>query len=387
MDEIIRHKRQVAENIIKSFDFDIEKAFPIGTIRNWGGVDYKKVEDNKWIKVESGKSVANSTIVKKLKEDVKDLKDKRDILTIQEKQKRSREVGKPTESVHFRALWDLKFSKEIEYVKQVKGIDDKIKDVLSEISELSSTIKKPQKRKKEVTTNDELFKNLGFNALEYFGQLEIKDDNGNSMKKRLSAKEALGDVDSSNYFLYTFADFDEIIQDKWEMDENKVHRKFIDAVAEFNKMKESGKYEYTHSPKSDSEYLVDKENGIVYRVANHWGKCASCDWYIRYKGKKDGYIAEGRYILAKCNFSDFIRKETTGIFENPEYVKASIEKVENTLKKIKKHIDEGVVFSVGAKKEMKKNWVICKFKMSRVSDSMKNNVERLQKEYEKLFEI
>ena len=63
------------------------------------------------------------------------------------------------------------------------------------------------------------------------------------------------------------------------------------------------------------------------------------------------------------------------------------EKWRNTLKKIKKHIDEGVVFSVGAKKEMNRNWKICKFKMSRVSDSMKNSVERLQKEYDKLFEI
>ena len=46
MNEIIKHKEKVAENIIKSFECDIEKAFPIGTIRNWGGVDYKKVGDN-----------------------------------------------------------------------------------------------------------------------------------------------------------------------------------------------------------------------------------------------------------------------------------------------------------------------------------------------------
>lgn len=389
MNEIIRHKEQVAKNIIKSFNYDIEKAFPIGTIRNWGGVDYKKVGDNEWIKVESGKFVANSTILKRLKEDVKDLKDKRDIVTIKEKEKRARDVGKPTESKKFRVLWDSKFSKEIEYVNKVREIDGKLKDVLSEISELSTTIKKPTRAKKEVTTNDELFQNLGLRVLKDFGWLEIKGDDGKFIRRGLSAKEALGEIaDSSNYFLYTYAVFDEIIQDNWGMDENKVHRKFIDAVAEFNKMKESGKYEYTHSPKSSSEYLVDKENGVVYRIADHWGKCASCDWYIRYKGKKDGYAAEGRYILAKCNFSDFHRKETTGgLFENPEYVKASIDKVEVVLKKIRKHVDEGVIFSIGAKKEMKKIWDICKLKMSHVSDSMKNSVERLQKEYEKLFEV
>ena len=31
MNEITKHKEKVAENIIKSFDCDIEKAFPIGT--------------------------------------------------------------------------------------------------------------------------------------------------------------------------------------------------------------------------------------------------------------------------------------------------------------------------------------------------------------------
>jgi len=387
----MNHRDLVALQIQKSFiDNELEKAFPIGTVRNWGGVDYKKVGDNEWVKVESGKSVANSIILKRLKEDVKDLKDKRDIVTILEKEKRAREVGKPKESMKFRVLWDSKFSKDIEYVNQVREIDDKIKDVLGEISELSTTIKKPTRAKKEVTTNDELFQNLGLRALKDFGWLEIKGDDGKFIRKGLSAKEALGETaDSSNYFLYTYAVFDEIIQDKWEMDENKVHRKFIDAVAEFNEMKESGKYEYTHSPKSDSEYLVDKENGVVYRIANHWGKCASCDWYIRYKGKKDGYATEGsKYILAKCNFSDFRRKETTGgLFENPDYVKASINAVEDCLKKIKGHLDSGIVFSKGAKMEMMKSWSVCKMRMSNVKSDLKNSVDKLQSEYEKLFAL
>ena len=388
MNEITKHKEKVAENIIKSFDCDIEKAFPIGTIRNWGGVDYKKVGDNEWIKVENGKSVANSTILKRLKEDVNDLKDKRDIVTIQEKEKRAREVGNPTESMKFRVLWDSKFSKEIGYVNKVREIDDKIKDILDEISELSITVKKPIRVKKEITINDKLFQNLGLHVLRGFGILAVKGDDGKFIERWLSAKEALGEVvNSSNYFLFTHAVFDEIIQDEWKMDENKVHRKFVDAVAEFNKMKESGKYEYTHSPKSDSEYLVDEKNGVVYRIANHWGKCASCDWYIRFKGEKDGRAAKGGYILAKCNFSDFLRKEgLSAAFENPEYVKANINAVENCLKKIKHHLDSGVVFSKGAKNELINSWNVCKNSMSRVSESMKDSVKRLQDEYEKLFE-
>ena len=86
MNEIIKHKEKVAENIIKFFDCDIEKAFPIGTIRNWDGVDYKKVGNNEWIKVKNGKSVVNSTFLRRLKENARNLKDKRDIVTIQEKE-------------------------------------------------------------------------------------------------------------------------------------------------------------------------------------------------------------------------------------------------------------------------------------------------------------
>ena len=42
MNSILEHKQFVASQILKSFSNEIEKAFPIGTIRNWGGFDYKK---------------------------------------------------------------------------------------------------------------------------------------------------------------------------------------------------------------------------------------------------------------------------------------------------------------------------------------------------------
>lgn len=387
--EIIEHRNSVVENIYKSFSEDLEKAFPIGTIRNWGGDDYKKVGDNEWIKVLSGKKVAASTMIKHFKEDVKDLRDKKDYRILDEKRKKSKEIGKPTESMQFRVLWDSKFSKEIEYVNSIKKIDEDINDVLSEISELSSVLNKTiKKQKKEITTTDERFVSLGLLSLSRFGLLDYKDKNGKNIRRGLSAKEALGTVDSSNYFLYTFANFDEILQDHWDKDENNVHRKFVDAVAEFNRMKDTGKYEYTHSPKSDSEYLVDNKAGVVYRLSNHWGKAASCNWYIRYKGKQQGYEASGRYILAKCSFKDFLRKETTSnVFENPEYVNAGIIEVKNCLNRIKNIIDSGVVFSSGAKKEIEKNWNICKNRMSNVGEDLRGEVEKIQKEYERLFEI
>ena len=40
----------------------------------------------------------------------------------------------------------------------------------------------------------------------------------------------------------------------------------------------------------------------------------------------------------------------------------------------------------GAKNELINSWNVCKNSMSRVSESMKDGVKRLQDEYEKLFE-
>ena len=48
----------------------------------------------------------------------------------------------------------------------------------------------------------------------------------------------------------------------------------------WQQMKDSGKYEFTPSPTSNSEYLIDRETGDIYRFSDHWFRVASCDWPI-----------------------------------------------------------------------------------------------------------
>ena len=89
----------------------------------------------------------------------------------------------------------------------------------------------------------------------------------------------------------------------------------------FEKMKESGKYEYAHSPSSDSQYLIDRETGDIFRLSNHWGRVASCMWDIDQKHSVRDHFGEWYSIfqLGKCNISDF--RGISGLRRafNPEY--------------------------------------------------------------------
>jgi hypothetical protein len=68
---------------------------------------------------------------------------------------------------------------------------------------------------------------------------------------------------------------------------------------EWEKMKESGKYELQQSPKSGSEYLIDRETGDIFRFSDHWGTVASCRWEL------EGGKNEGTYEIGKSNIQDF----------------------------------------------------------------------------------
>ena len=72
----------------------------------------------------------------------------------------------------------------------------------------------------------------------------------------------------------------------------------------WDKMKESGKYEY-HKSDSGSEYLIDRENGDIYRYSDHWGRVASCKWYIDvpYESRfGTGYKSHA--VIGKINVKD-----------------------------------------------------------------------------------
>ena len=92
---------------------------------------------------------------------------------------------------------------------------------------------------------------------------------------------------TEDYFLSTRTDFKTVPTD--------------DVKGTWEEMKNSGKYEHTKSPLSNSEYLVDHETGDIYRMSDHWGPASSCYWTLDgFPGQR--YTAE---TIAKSNIKDF----------------------------------------------------------------------------------
>jgi hypothetical protein len=141
---------------------------------------------------------------------------------------------------------------------------------------------------------------------------EVKSREEDALKKYsgepqyISLADYYGKVDADNYYVATDANFGEIASGDYK----KVQ-------GEWDKMKESGKYEWHQSPYSLSEYLIDKGNWDVYRFSDHWGKVASCEWTL------NGEAKQNHFAIGKANLKDFTRKNY-GI-ENPAFDKYKAE--------------------------------------------------------------
>lgn len=101
-------------------------------------------------------------------------------------------------------------------------------------------------------------------------------------------------VTTHDYYLGTKADFKLVksaddVRDAWE------------------KLKQQDGFRYVHSPKSDSEYLVNDETGEIYRMSDHWGWVASCRWSI------DDQAPSG-FNIGKANIKDFERIKGSYVF-------------------------------------------------------------------------
>lgn len=80
-----------------------------------------------------------------------------------------------------------------------------------------------------------------------------------------------------------------------------------DARDAWEKLKQQDGFRYEHSPKSDSEYLVNDETGEIYRMSDHWGWVASCRWSI------DDQSNSG-FDIGKANIKDFERIKGNYVF-------------------------------------------------------------------------
>ena len=83
----------------------------------------------------------------------------------------------------------------------------------------------------------------------------------------VSYREVKKDVDLSDFYEATSADFTKIYSDK-------------SIISFWEGLKSDKDLKWHHSPLSNSEYLVNHHTGDIYRFSDHWGKVASCEWSL-----------------------------------------------------------------------------------------------------------
>lgn len=356
-----------AEELLLNFDNDIEKAVAqVGETREWADGIYKKVSEGKWVKVTNGKekSVAGSGMVKKVKEEIKSNQEKWDDVkrTFENSLESKFTKGTTAYKVFFERAWYDETQKN-EFLQKIRAEQ---KDLNDEIKEIEKAIAIDKKSKREIQSGkreldvDDLKSSLG-------GAKEMLQKLNKEIPRHGSAKEIIPQVTIDDYYLSTETTYKSILskEDTWQEIDYR-----------WEEMKKSGKYDWHKSPKSSSEYLIDKKTGDVYRFSDHWGIVASCDWGIESE-------SEEKWDIAKSNIKDFKRRDM-GIYFNPQYRIKMVEAAEIILPRMKNLVSENKDFYLTDKaKKNIKEFTENIFRDLQWSAMMSiDEVARLRKKYE-----
>lgn len=102
-------------------------------------------------------------------------------------------------------------------------------------------------------------------------------------------RDAHPTVTLDDYYKATKAEFENICSDG-----------YIEVEDMWGTLMNSG-FEHHQSPLSQSEYLIDKATGDIYRKSGHWGEhISTCAWTLHKDGK-----TQNRYAIGKANVSGF----------------------------------------------------------------------------------
>lgn len=122
-------------------------------------------------------------------------------------------------------------------------------------------------------------------GLRSMSDAELVEESKKYKPRRMPVSEARPEPSVDDYYENTRATFEPVAEGK-------------DVDAEWEELKADSRYEYKQSPKSGSEYLIDRETGDILRKSDHWGDVASCEWGL--DGKPDN-----TYAIGKANIKDF----------------------------------------------------------------------------------
>jgi hypothetical protein len=335
-DDIKKRKDDIRNNILKSFNIDIEKAVaPIGEIRKWSDGTYKKIERGKWVKITNGKekAIASSTMIRKINEEVKNKQNQWEHIKGDFENSLNCKYTRGTTS--YKLFFERAWCDEIQKNKFVQRIREEQKDLHDEIKEIKTSIENDKKKSREEKIGkreygvDDLSKLLN----EFFNLFySVKE----KIPRYTSANIIIPQVTIDDYYLDTETVFKSILTGK---------ESWKDIDDKWDTMKKSGKYIWHKSPKSESEYLIDNEIGNIYRFSDHWGRVASCTWDISSKNSNV-------WDIAKSNIKEFKRKETSNYF-NPEYREKMLKAAKIVLPKLNKLSKENSEFYLTTEAKLK----------------------------------
>lgn len=133
--------------------------------------------------------------------------------------------------------------------------------------------------------------------------------------KFIHYRDLYKNIDSTNFQICTKVDFKAI-----EQAEN--HK---DIVETWNGLKHDCVLTYEYTSKTGSQYFIDNKDN-VYRLSNHWGAVASCEWTREGQGQLMMSVFEsGDWEIGVANLRDFKifrRKQDrrVDIILNPKWV-------------------------------------------------------------------
>lgn len=378
MEEIIKkieeNKQRIKCRILKSFGIDIEKSIAVvGEIRQWKDGTYKKISSGKWVKLEDNKEklVSNSKIIKIIESEINRIWG--DYLQHKNNFAESIENNYPKGTFQYQNYLDMMWEKNKMFEKDfIQKLLKEKKDLHDELNEIYKIIYNEKKQKREKKSGKHEIDEIEINQIikKYF---DIFREIDNVAPLHVRAIELMPNVTINDYFLDTETNFNAIAYIKEDVDAIS----HIKLNIMWENMKSSGKYIFKQSPKSNSEYLIDENNGDIYRYSDHWGRVASCRWTLN-----DDW---NRIAIAKSNLKDFNRrKDSVSVYFNPKHKELVLKTVKKTFPKIKSMLKENEKFYLTKKSEK----ILVDFasdifkKYVNVNSFEINEIEKLRKKFE-----
>lgn len=352
--------------ISKAVEDELNKAVAaIGEIRQWGDGMYKKIAEGKWAKVTNGKEkvVAGSGMIKKLQEEFQNKNES--LSKIKREFEDSLESKFPRGTVAYNVFFQKAWQDEQDRNEFIKKIREEQSDLNKEIYEIKHLLDKEAKLKREAKAGKkEMDVPEVQEALKDMKSIFYKVEK--EVPRSGTGKQIMPDVTIDDYFYDTETVFRSVLRkdEKW----NEIEERW-------KKMIDSKKCDWHRSPKSSSEYLIDKETGDIYRYADHWGKVASCDWNLISKN-------EGGYNIAKSNIKNFVRKDS-GVYFNPQYRIKIVEAANIVLPRLKNLVSDNKDFYLTEKARKEVAIIAGNFfnTLKHSADLSMEEIDRLKKEY------